>query len=291
MDEEALHSGFERGAARWPGFRLSFAEFSAHIARHARPDGAREPGAEGDSDGAAPAEDWEGVYLCALCAAGNDAACRTLEQHYFAALRPIIGRVDSQQDFVDEVLQRLRVQLFTGDPPKIAGFVGRGPLERWLRTTATRIAFRHKKQQRAQPGQLELNDASVAPLPLADRLPEGEQPFRAHYSRAFEEAVRGAFLGLGARERAVLRFYFVEGMNIDDIGRVYSVNRSTVARWIVAHREFLAREVKKALQGQLGRLGGNEFDSLLGLVYDQLDVSVTALLRSTPSLAEPASPE
>ena len=89
-------------------------------------------------------------------------------------------------------------------------------------------------------------------------------------------------------------------MNIEEIGRVYAVHRATVARWIASSREGLARAVRARLEAQFGQLPSEEFDSLFRLVYEELDLSVTALLRNSSSLGpaperaagnEPAGPE
>ena len=260
-----FQSGFECGARRWPAIRLSVEDSCRHLAEL------------GWSD--APPQHAEAAFLCAACALRDDAACRALESNYFSELRVILARIDARSDFIDEVLQRLRVQLFAGEAPKIASYAARGPLEGWLRMVATRIALRlRKQQQQQQPTEaLEVLDR---PEPAIHRQDQS-QPFRARYARAVERALQRAFVSLPARERAVLRMYFAESLNIDQIGRVYGVNRSTISRWITSQREALGREVRKQLEQEIGgQLPHAEFDSLIALVYDDLDVSVTALLRS-----------
>jgi RNA polymerase sigma-70 factor (ECF subfamily) len=269
-------SGFERGGQSWPAVKLEYERFCEHLTRL------------GYTADTLP-EHVEAVYVCAAGELGEDAACRAIEGRHFAALRAAIARVDGRKDVVDEVLQLLRVLLFAGEAPKIGSYTGRGPLDRWLRTAAMRIAFRQKKPQRRLSSSLAAMladgpDIAAAPTFISRREDGAEQPFKTLYVRAFERALEESFRALQSRERAVLRLHFAEGMNIDEIGRVYAVHRATVARWIAGYREGLARSVRERLEGQFGQLTREEFDSLFGLVYGQLDVSVTALLRNSVQL-------
>jgi RNA polymerase sigma-70 factor (ECF subfamily) len=259
-------SGFERGGQSWPTVKLGYERFCASLTRL------------GHAADTLP-EHIEAVYVCAAGALGNDAACRAIEERYFGAMRSAIARVDGRKDFIDEVLQLLRVHLFSGEAPKIQTYTGRGPLERWLRTVVMRLAFRQKKaraRQRPNPPE----ELGAAPT-FASRRDGAEEPFKAVYARAFERALDEAFRTLTSRERAVLRLHFAEGMNIDEIGRVYAVHRATVARWIAGYREALAKSVRAQLETKFGQLTRDEFDSLFSLVYEQLDLSVTTLLRNS----------
>jgi RNA polymerase sigma-70 factor, ECF subfamily len=262
-------SGFERGGLSWPAVALRYERFCERLTQ------------SGYTADTLP-EHVEAVYVCAASGLGDGAACGAIEKRHFGELRAAIARVDGRKDFVDEVLQRLRVQLFTGEPPKINGYSGRGPLERWLRTAAMRLAFRQKKAEWRGPAAIrDLSELAAAPTFISRREESGDQPFKATYLRAFQLALDDAFRALQGRERAVLRLHFAEGMNIDEIGRVYAVHRATVARWIAGYREGLARAVRERLEAQFGQLTQEEFDGLFGLVYGQLDLSVAALLRNS----------
>lgn len=262
-------SAFEKGRESWPAVRVSYEHFCERLTLL------------GYAPDAAP-EHVEALYVCAAGDLGDDSACRAIEQRYFGALRAAIARVDGRKDFIDEVLQLLRVQLFSGEDCKIARYAGRGPLDRWLRTAAMRLAFRQKKASARLPASLpEGSDAGMPTARSGLGFGNKGEPFKEAYARAFERALDEAFRELHARERAVLRLHFAEGMNIEEIGRVYAVHRATVARWIASSREGLAGAVRARLEGQFGQLPAEEFDSLFRLVYEELDLSVTALLRNS----------
>jgi RNA polymerase sigma-70 factor (ECF subfamily) len=270
-------SGFERGGQSWPAVKLRYERFCERLALL------------GHAPDTLP-EHVEAVYVCAASELGDDAACRAIEERHFNSLRAAIARVDSGRDFIDEALQVLRVHLFSGEAPKIASYTGRGPLDRWLRTAVMRIAFRQKKARARQPRSPDAPELAAAPTFISRRA-SADEPFKATYARAFERALEEAFQALEGRQRAVLRLYFAEGMNIDEIGRVYAVHRATVARWIAGYREGLGRSVRARLEAQFGQLKQDEFDSLFGLVYEQLDLSVTALLRNSVQFAGIAAAE
>jgi RNA polymerase sigma-70 factor (ECF subfamily) len=268
-------SAFDRGRQSWPAVTLPYEQFCERLTRL------------GHAPETLP-EHVEALYVCAASQLGDDAACRAIEARHFGMLRSAIARVDGRKDFIDEVLQSLRVQLFSGEACKIASYTGRGPLERWLRTAAMRLAFRQKKARGRLPSSLP--EGSDAAIPT-ERSADGEQPFKAVYARAFERALEQTFRELHPRERAVLRLHFAEGMNIDEIGRVYAVHRATVARWIASYREGLARGVRARLEVQFGELPQEEFDSLFRLVYGELDLNVTALLRNSAQFGPVLAPD
>ena len=272
-------TAFERGGESWPKVELRYEGFCQRLRQL------------GHAEDSLP-EHVEAVYVCAASALGDDAACRAIEDRHFPSLRPAVARVDGRKDFLDEVLQLLRVHMFSGSAPKIASYTGRGPLERWLRTAAMRIAFRQKKARAVHVTSMpDSPEVAAAPTVVSRRDDAADRPFREAYTRAFEQALQEAFGELHGRERAVLRLHFAEGMNIDEIGRVYAVHRTTVARWLAASREGLARTVHGRLEAQFGQLTQDEFDSMFRLVYEQLDLSVTALLRNSVQFAGLAAAE
>jgi RNA polymerase sigma-70 factor, ECF subfamily len=272
-------TAFERGGQSWPSVELRYEDFRERLEQL------------GYGEDAVP-EHVDSLYVCAASALGKDSACRAIEERHFPALRAAIARVDGRKDFLDEVLQLLRVHLFSGPAPKIMTYTGRGPLKRWLKTAAMRIAFRQKKASALHLASMpDSPDPAAAPTVVSRREEGSDGPFQTTYAHAFEGALRDAFRDLHGRERAVLRLHFAEGMNIDEIGRVYAVHRTTVARWIASYREGLARTVRGRLEAQFGQLTQDEFDSLFRLVYEQLDLSVTALLRNSVQFAGIAAPE
>src|SRR5438552_1509727 len=91
--------------------------------------------------------------------------------------------------------------------------------------------------------------------------------------------LEAALAGLhgGKRHRTLLRLNLVDGLNIDKIGALYGVHRATVASWIAGARDEILTATRKALQERL-KLSRAEFESLMGLVVSNLEVSLSRLL-------------
>jgi RNA polymerase sigma-70 factor (ECF subfamily) len=99
------------------------------------------------------------------------------------------------------------------------------------------------------------------------------------YKNEFKDALQEAFANLTPRERNLLRHQGLHGLNIDQVGALYGVHRTTAFRWIEKARKALLRETRRALMKRL-RVGSGEFLSIMRVVGGDLDVSVRRLLVS-----------
>jgi RNA polymerase sigma-70 factor (ECF subfamily) len=166
-----------------------------------------------------------------------------------------VAHIDASADFADEVRQQLRERLLVGAQPRIADYRGQGALGGWLRVAAVRTALTIKRAaSRAE---------IAAPSPPA---PDPELDFlKTRYRGELEAAFRATLEKLPADERNVLRLHYLDGCNIDEIGAVYPVHRSTVARWLADSRQTLLDETRRRLVERLDLKEG-EIDSLIDLV-------------------------
>lgn len=110
----------------------------------------------------------------------------------------------------------------------------------------------------------------------------GADPELAQIQRQFQgefkDSLREALSGLSVEERNLLRFYFLDGMNIDQIGVILRAHRATIARRIAGLRSRLLTEVRAGLVRRL-RLPQPDLDSMLRLVGSQLELSLMRLLE------------
>ncbi|HWE27728.1 MAG TPA: sigma-70 family RNA polymerase sigma factor, partial [Polyangia bacterium] len=183
---------------------------------------------------------------------------------------------------VDEVRQQLRHKLLLaprpGERPRIADYAGRGPLQAWVRVAATRAAIDYLRSAGARFG-AEVQPDDLSPDPGAGDSPEVDY-MKERYRPQFKAAFQAALRELDSEQRNVLRLHVVEGLNIDEIGSLFKVHRSTVARWIAAARRQVLAAAREKLSDELG-LSAPEFDSLAGVVRSQLDLSVANILQKT----------
>ncbi len=247
--------------AAWPGVELTCEDFLAHV--RARSEA-----------GAIPAH-AEDLYLACACARGLPAALALFERQLLPGARQALARRGLAPDVVDEALQRVRERLLVArgtHPPRVAEYDGRGALGAWVRTVALRVALTELRERAARP---------VEPLGSA-LLPARDASFAALKHRHHEDleaAISAALASLEPRERAVLRLHLVEGVGVEDIGRVHGVSRATMTRWLKAARDTLAERTHDELRRRLQVDDDDELQSLARTLLSGLELSARHLLR------------
>ncbi|MCB9594995.1 MAG: sigma-70 family RNA polymerase sigma factor [Sandaracinaceae bacterium] len=213
------------------------------------------------------------LALGLACARGEQAALRHLEADYFEGVRGALAAMKLPADVRDEVLQEVRRKLLVGDPPKIAGYAGRGSLRGLLKVTATRTAISMlRKTDREAPGDDAILDEAGEPDPELAYLKER---YRGVFRAAFEEAVAG----LEPRERNLLRLHFLRKVTLDALATMYGVHRATIVRQLAKIRETIERATQRGLRERLGA-DPREVDSVMDLIRSRFDASVERLLQT-----------
>jgi RNA polymerase sigma-70 factor (ECF subfamily) len=251
----------------WPRVSADASRFFQHVAE--RVSAAEEPWA------ALCRLQVADLYLACACLQRETHALQALEDHYLASLGPALRSIDPSPAFADEVKQILREKLLVpkdSTPPRLASYSGEGPLLAWLRVAGLRVALslRRGKGHPASAGDGLLETPDTAPDPEMALVKE-------KYGAEFRAALEGAFGELSSRASSVLRFYYVDGLRLEQIAVVYGVNPSSVSRWLSAARESLLVETRRRLAERL-HLSGAELDSLTGLVQSRLSLSLSAIL-------------
>ncbi len=220
------------------------------------------------------------LYLACACAAGQDRALHLFEAEYGRDIDLAIARSGNVNLGKDEFRQLLRDKLFVArgeKPPKIADYAGRGDLRSWVRVTALRMIVDIVRQNNAGK-EISVESEMLGAMPAPNEDPELDYIQRV-YKSEFKEALQSAFVSLTPRERNLLRHQVIHGLNIDQVGAIYRVHRTTAFRWIEKARKSLLRETRSALMTRL-RVGSGEFHSIMRVVQGDLDVSVRRLLIS-----------
>lgn len=153
-----------------------------------------------------------------------------------------------------------------------ASYSGRGDLGGWLCIVAVRAATR-RREQNEKAVHLECSEALVLPTP--DEDPEMaliQREYRDELLAAFREALAS----LSARDRNLLRFYFLDGMSIDKLGGLYGVHRATASRWVNEVRTTLCTRTRDYLCRRIS-LSQAGFQRVLGLIESQIRVNLEQL--------------
>lgn len=220
------------------------------------------------------------VYLAIACLDGTAAAVETVRQLLTREVGFAATKTTATREQIADVVGNLSRILFVDEPERPAAlreYSGRGDLKSYLRVMAMRDLARVVNRGRREVG---IDDDG-----LIDRIVPASDPelsiLRAQYRDVVDQAMRAALLTLDERNRALLRYAFVDGWNVDRVGEVYNVHRATAARWIAAAREKLGERIRDELASRL-RVAVGEIDSIVRLVQSRIDVSLDRVLRVEP---------
>lgn len=216
------------------------------------------------------------LFLACACAAANEHAIALFSEMYGPDYGAVLMSMKIGKDAVDDVKQQVNTKLFVaadGELARIRDYAGEGDLRTWIRVIAVRMAL---TQLRKTKREVELDDALLS-LQSPDDDPEVclmKRRYRGEFKGAFHSAVAL----LNSRERTLLRLHLLDGLTIDRIGGVYGVHRSTAFRWIAKAREKVWSQTQSAVRATL-QLSPSEYESVLGQVRSQLDLSIERALH------------
>jgi RNA polymerase sigma-70 factor (ECF subfamily) len=260
--ERAVDAAWSAGRSAWPSLAVARDAFAEHVA-----------GVLGEiADDDLAQRDAAGLYLAAAVVTGDPAAPAAVAS-LVPAVDPVLRQLGADRARIDDIRQHVLSVVVVGGErgPAIAGYAGRSDVRSWLRSVAVRSAL--KQWSRDKPA-LDLDDDLVG---LAD------DPELAHLKSLYAEhvvaAIRDAIAALPSRARTLLRLHHLDGLTVDDLGRMYQVHRATAARWLAAARETVFEDTRVRLEAKLG-LGEDSVVSIVRLVHSQLMLSMRRLLDS-----------
>ncbi|HUH01915.1 MAG TPA: sigma-70 family RNA polymerase sigma factor [Kofleriaceae bacterium] len=217
------------------------------------------------------------LYLACACARGDATALATFDSRYMQEMNVALARMRLSASALDEVKQLVRHKLFVampGDRPKIVEYSGRSGLRRWLRSVTVRTCLNFMRRGKRE---VLVEDERV----LAGVSAGGDDPEIAYmkekYRNEFRQAFQQALAAVSARQQSLLRYHYVDNLNIDEIGTIYRVHRVTAYRWLEKAREALVLQTSELLKARLN-VGKTEFDSILRLIRSELHVSLQRYL-------------
>jgi RNA polymerase sigma-70 factor (ECF subfamily) len=257
--DERLDAALAEATRRWPQVTIDPDAFAVWVA-------ARVPEGAPSLETALDALRLPDLYLACACAENDPAALAAFDLAFLAP--------DAQAS--DDLKQRLRQKLFVAEPgkppPRIALYAGRGDLARWVRAALARMKIDEARAVREVPTEDALLDAIGLDPEHGPDLAHLKQDARA----TLQPALREALESLSDRERALLLQYYVDGLGVTELGKLFGLAASNVSRTLARARLQIASQMRRVLLRD-HQLGGAELDSLIGLVQSQL--SVTGGLR------------
>ena len=218
------------------------------------------------------------LYLACACILKVPGAIEVLEENCFSRIGGVLGKLNLPPSLIDETVQRVRNKLLVGEGgelPRLAQYSGRGALSSWINVVAVRegrdILRRNKRWVPVQ-------DQS-----LMDQITPHEDPelvfLKRRYRDSFAKAFCAGLASLDSNERTLLRYRYIDELNIDDIGRIHGVHRATAARWLEKARGLLLNATRVQLRAMLA-VNSDELDSIMRLISSQLHVTLSKLYVS-----------
>ena len=261
--EAALAAACQRGRAAWPGVELEEAEVARHLARHVVPGN--------DLVAALGNANLEDLYLALACTRGDRKALELFERDLVPVVRATLARMRAADDAIEETMQGLRELLLVahGDrPAKLADYAGRGRLHAWLRAVATHTYLNHVRSDKPE---------RHADVDVLDGVSTSEaSPELAHLKKLYGAELKHAFIAalavLEPQERTTIRYFYVDGVDLGQLGRLLGVSRATAHRRLQRARTRLARATTEQLRAQLPG-ADRELDSIRHLVQSQIDIT------------------
>jgi RNA polymerase sigma-70 factor (ECF subfamily) len=211
------------------------------------------------------------LALAWACAHRSEPAIRHFERTYFPQATRALRKMKLSDTLAEDVLGWMRFELFVRpEGALIATYSGRGDLGSWVRAIAV-----HEALKRARRSRREVSSELGPELPMPE---PGLVAMRGAYGAEFTRALSESFAALTAQERTLLRQYFLDGLTIDVLARLYKIHRATAARRVAAARTRLVDRVRAALARDLA-LSDAGIDQVITL--SNLDESLGLLLRHT----------
>jgi RNA polymerase sigma-70 factor len=260
--EAAVQAALARGRVAWPELVVDEDRFVSILVEAARNAGIGELAIED-------------LYLAQACATGSAEALQAFELTCGTGWIASLRQMNLAPDVIDEVVQHVRTKLFVADdgPPKIATYSGRASLRSWVRTVATRAALdRMRTERSAGDDQTFERIADVQVDPVLELL-------RTKYECELKAAFEAALATLDVRERNLLRHYFIDDLTHEQVGALYSVNKTTAYRWLEAARTKLSKRTRAEFQQRVTILP-TEVDSMLRALQSHVDLSLRRVLAA-----------
>ncbi len=211
------------------------------------------------------------LLLACACQRGDSHALVEFESRIRPRLERIAGRYLSGES--DELMQTLQETLFLGRggrPPKIERYTGRGDLAKWAEVVAARLALKMQKSERAAA----THDERALEVAVHEDERDPELRYlKEAYRPAFREAFQSALASMTPKDRNLLRYRYVDGLQGNRIAVLLEVHPSTVGRKLVEVGHRLRQRTLEELERHM-ELSPSESESILRLLSSHLEASV-----------------
>ncbi|MBS1123455.1 MAG: polymerase, sigma-24 subunit, subfamily [Deltaproteobacteria bacterium] len=268
--QRGLLDAHAQAAERWPGVVIEAERFAAFVTARCTN--------VADARGLAMVR-CDQLYLTCACAAGDPVALAAFDRTHGKVIASALARMAAAVTDPDEVKQRVWERLFVGDaetPPRIAEYTGRGELSGWVRAVTVRTALNYRRAHAREAPSDDVEELMML-LPAAGSDPELAtllERYRADVGAALAEAIDS----LSDIHRAVLRYHYAERLNIEQIGAIFGVHKTTAFRRLEQARAELIDAARVGLKRRLG-VDDAGLMSIVRVVSSHLDLTLSGFFK------------
>jgi RNA polymerase sigma-70 factor, ECF subfamily len=212
------------------------------------------------------------LVLAQACAIGDAAAIALFVSEFGDAMTSDLMRMRFDQATAADLRQEVLTRLMSGLTPKIATYSGRARLRTWLRAVVTREGLGILRKRNAVPTDDQLQQQ------LSSDVDSDAGIIQSRYSAEFKSAFTEAMASLDADDRLLLRSYYVDGLTVDEIGKLYALHKSTISRRVGLAREKLGSRLHRAFCARVGT-SESEVRSIARGLENHLELSLSRLTR------------
>lgn len=216
-----------------------------------------------------PSLKWEELFLTTACSLGDGTAWEIFLARYRSliekAARCTAENATAAQDLAGTLLSELFLPAPSEDDTaasKISQYHGIGSLEGWLRVVIARRAIDNIRSSKKQVPleELEASPAMPASPDCANALVEARESRKA--ADLFANAFQEAWGQLSSQEKLALKLYYLEDVNLKEIGKLIGAHESTASRLLEKVKMQLRKNVEKVLRVKY-KVKPNEVFSLI----------------------------
>jgi RNA polymerase sigma-70 factor len=275
---------YARCQRTYPTIDLPFDHFQARLTALAdalHPQHAAAPGTALQAAGGGCAEcsalvrqlHHEDLYLASACARGDRIAWEYFADQYLPQLKRLAAyacrNLDAGEDLAQELMATMLGESAPGISQRISGnrhpsggegnrgklqsYTGRGSLSGWLRAAISHAAIDRFRRARKQTSLEALSEKGNIPQAQDSDSEDGaEEQLDSRWGPVLIRCVHQEITKLSARDRLLLRLYYLEGVSLQSIGSRYGVHEATASRWL----ERARRDVRKRVEHELRKIHG-----------------------------------
>jgi RNA polymerase sigma-70 factor (ECF subfamily) len=270
--DESLRALVDRAALELPGIALSVDAFASYLADRIGPERAPSDAVTGAG---------LDLALASACLQGVPAALALFDARFRGVLDQIHARLVAADLSADEFRQRMREHLFVESA--LACYRGDGSLAAWLRVVAARRAIDWRAASRRHR---EIPTTREELLGAVDgRGDPALALLRGRHRDAFRAALSSAIAELSSRDRAILRYRYVLGLDVADIADIYGVHRVTLSRRLASAAEQVLASTRRALAETIG-VEETEVDSVIRALRSDPELVFSELLDTPVPAAD-----